>query len=262
MRDRIRPLVSLRPGQLPCLGLLLALGLASGAQAWKDAPGGAMPIKQALEIVEIGDYFVVEGVVRKSGQMDLYTIEDDSGQMLIYIPEFLRREHGTPEDGERIRVSGKFDQKKLDRSTQGMRVSSLRRLGHSPGFQGEAVDPEHTTPRPTPSPPAARAAGEDATKQVFQGTATEDFKQRASVARRELEAARKELEQASQAYARALYDAGEPSKVDPAVAAREQAAEKRLKDARAQVEALVEEGRKSGVDADVIDLYEEMTLSR
>jgi K+-transporting ATPase c subunit len=97
---------------------------------------------------------------------------------------------------------------------------------------------------------------------VFRSTATEDFKYRAQAAREALESANKEKLEANQLYARALYEAGAPSAVDPAISARNAEAEQRVVEARDIIADLVEEGRADGVDKNLIDMWEEMNLGQ
>jgi uncharacterized protein YdeI (BOF family) len=244
--------------------VLLAVGLAQGAHAWRGGPGGVMQIKEALEIAEIGDYLVIEGIVDRRLQKngELFMIHDDSGSMPVAIPEYLRREKGTPVAGERIRVSGKFDQKKLQRGKKGLRAVSLHRMGKESGHSGEAAPAAATTPTRTPSvPPAAPRTGE-ARPEVFRATTTEDFKVRAQAARESLDSAKAEQMAANQVYAKALYAVGTPSAVDPAIAARNEAAEARVLEARDLIAELAAEGRADGVDKNVIDMWEEMNLGQ
>jgi len=244
------------------LAALGAGGLTLAAHAWKGGPGGVMPIKEAVEMAEIGDYFVLEGIVDRRMQKngELFMIHDDSGSMLVAIPEYLRREKGVPVAGERIRVSGKFDQKKLQRNKQGLRVVSLHRMGKPKGHVGDAPPTSAATPAPTRSVPPAAPRTAESQPGVYHPTATEDFKVRAQTAREALESAKKEQESANQAYAKALFEAGSPSAVDPKISGRNDAAEQRVRDARDLIAELVEEGRADGVDKNVIDMWERMHL--
>jgi hypothetical protein len=80
-------------------------------------------------------------------------------------------------------------------------------------------------------------------------------------ARREWLESAAELETASTAYARALYAAGETGTVDPAIVARNDAAEDRVAAASERIPQLVEEARREGVSEDVLRLYIQMTSS-
>lgn len=248
----------------PTLSLVVVLlcGIALGAHAWKGGPGGVMSIKEALEIAEIGDYLVVEGIVdsRLVKNNELFMIHDDTGSMVVVIPEYLRRDKGTPVAGERIRVSGKFDRKKLQRDKQGLRAVSLHRLGQPTGHAGEAPDASATTPVPTRSVPPAAPKASDSRPSVYRPTATEGFKVLAQAAREALDSAKKEQMAANQAYAKALYASGSPSAVDAAITARNEAAEQRVLGARDRIADLIDQGHAEGVDKNVLDMYEQMTL--
>jgi uncharacterized protein YdeI (BOF family) len=244
------------------IGMIVGLTLltsALAASAWKGGPGGAMPIAEAMSQAESGDYFVVEGVVIDTKSKELYRIRDDSGTMLIRIPDFVRRESGVPKKNEKIRVSGRFDSKKLDSSTQGMRVQQLYRLGLVSGAQGAASSAGTTRPvtptptlTPTPTPPAAPSTG-TTKKQVLQPTAGRELVEQIGAARRELAAARDELREANVAYGRALHAAGDHGSMDSAIAEREVQAEQRVRDAEKSLEPLFEKARAAGVPDSLID---------
>jgi uncharacterized protein YdeI (BOF family) len=235
------------------LVVLLLLSMALGANAWKGGPGGAIPIAEAMAQADKGDYFVVEGVVVDTKSKELYRIRDDSGTMLVRIPEFLRRENGAPKKNERIRVSGKFDNKPLDASVRGMRVQQLHRMGLVSGGAGDALGADAEPPvTTTVTPPAAPSAG-TTTKNVHQPSVGAELVDQIQAANGELRAAREALREANVAYGRALKDAGEHGSMDPAVAEREIHAEQRVRDAEKALAPLLEQARESGVPESLID---------
>jgi uncharacterized protein YdeI (BOF family) len=127
------------------------------AHAWPAITGGGTPIAEAQQNADTGDYFSIEGMVVSNSQNRVFTIRDDSGEMLVVIPEYLTREKGVPDNNERVRVSGKYDTKKLDSSVKGMRVTRLDRFGSDAGVTG-ASTPRARSLAPAPSaatPPAA-----------------------------------------------------------------------------------------------------------
>jgi hypothetical protein len=71
-----------------------------------------VPIAKVLELAEEADRFTVEGqvtdILTGQGQNQVYKLSDDSGEIFVMIPNFLEREHGAPEQWERIRVSGEY----------------------------------------------------------------------------------------------------------------------------------------------------------
>jgi len=258
--DRIR---SLRTIAVTLLALWPAV-----AVAWQAPPAGVVPITEARERADIGDYLVLEGVVVERNTDGLFEIRDDTGSMLIVIPEFITRDEGTPEKTERIRVAGKYDHAKLDRSVQGLRVMTLWRGEKVTGGRNpeRAAEPPTAGVTPAPTPPAAAIGGRDAAaggsgETVYRATAAPEMVDRLAAARQEWLAAVAELEEASGAYARALYTAGEDGRVDPAVAARNEAAEERLHAASARIPSLVEEARQAGVSERVLSLYVRMTTA-
>jgi len=238
------------------LALLLGiLTLAPAADAWRPGPDGTIPIADAWEIVETGDFFVIEGVVIEVKGKKLFRVQDDSGEMLVLIPEFLRRDKGTPKRNERIRVSGKFDRKKLDTGTQGMRAQQLHRLGVDSGHQGEKRAEPRPIPRTaTPAAPRPHAAE----PKVVQPTVSQDLVTKLGEKRRQYDAAKKEVEDAQVAYGRALRQAGSSGEVDPSVRQRTERAEQRLVEIRGEIAPLVEEAEQAGVPESTLRRYEEL----
>lgn len=252
------------------LGMLAVLFTIapSTALAWKAPPAGVISIAQVREQAQTGDYLVVEGTVIERKGKHLFQIEDESGSMWVAIPDFVRRDEGTPEHTERIRVAGKYDHKKLDKSFQGVRVMTLWRGKKQSGGRGEArgaATPSDESPRAKAETPPAAAAGtgsDGATSgkpMVIRPSAGSEFVEQASAARQEWLAALAELEEASTAYGRALYEAGEDGSVDRAVVDRNEAAEARVARSTENIRALVEQARRDGVPEDVLRLYVQIT---
>ena len=90
-------------------------------------------IAKVLEVAEASDHFTVEGQVTEiftgEGQNQVYKLSDGSGEIFVMIPNFLEREHGAPEQWERIRISGEYAHALGNRDVWGIRVSELERLG-------------------------------------------------------------------------------------------------------------------------------------
>ena len=244
------------------IGVLIALSLllldARPAVAQLGGIMGVGTIAHAQEQAVIGDYFAIEGTVTKSRSRGLYTVQDESGEMLVLIPEFITREVGVPELYEKIRVSGKFDRKKLDHGIQGMRVARLERLGKNLG--GRGATSEVSIPEPS-APPAARSV-EDNNAELIVPVLSEELKRRLSAQRMAFDAANEEVEEASGDYAKALYQAGENGEVSRDVQERMARAEAHRDDIAKTIPPLVEEARKAGVAPELLKMYENMTIDR
>lgn len=280
----------------------LALALIPlGADAWNAPPAGPIPIAEVRERAETGDYMVIEGIVIGSKNGTYFEIEDATGRMLVAIPDYLIRKEGEPADDELIRVAGKYDRGKLDKSVEGLRVMTLWRGEANMGARGKAAAPAaasdtkakaETDAKPSTAaseksgaakqgaekpaeksagttaaaaPPAAadsaKPTGQSASKEpnIYRPTGDAETVEKLARARREWLVATAALEEASSAYARALYAAGDGGQVDPALEARNDAAEDRVAAASRRIPPLVEEARRAGVSEDVLRLYIQMT---
>jgi len=240
--------------------ILIAATLPLTAAAWRSPPAGVVPIAEVREHAEIGDYMVVEGVVLDRTRDGIFEIEDGTGRMLILIPDFVTRAEGVPEKSEHIRVAGKYDDAKLDESVQGIHVMTLWRGRKVSGARGRTPK---TAPATSPAPTAGRvppaAASHREGDEVHRPTASPEMVQKLSAARREWLAAIAELEAASTAYGRALFEAGKDGVVDPKIVERNDTAERRVARASERIPVLVEEARRAGVSEDVLRLYVQMT---
>ena len=116
--------------------LALAIGLPAAGWAWKGDIGTPIPIAEVHEKAESGDYVVVEGVVVdvRSGQgsLRLATIEDDTGRVIIALPNHLLRDVKTTPGRtplyQRVRVAGNWDHKYMDDGTWGIRASAIEQV--------------------------------------------------------------------------------------------------------------------------------------
>jgi len=237
--------------------LLLAAAVgalvAAPASAWKGwLESQVIPIARAQDHAASGDRFAIEGIVINSKDDRVFLVRDDSGEMYVVIPDFLKREHGIPGKHERIRVAGRYDHKHLEPAITGMRVQDMERLGRAGATQGSApAGAAEAAPAPTravadPAAPAPNAS-------AHAPSTPDEWKNRLAGARQELLAAEKELDAANAAYARELRDA--PADVDPAVAANLERVEARVLRARQALPGLVEEARNAGVSPELLDLY-------
>jgi hypothetical protein len=251
---------------LGALALLLALE-GGVAFAWEnDLSGSVTTIEQALERgVERGDYFVIEGIVQRKRSKRFFTVHDDTGEMIVYIPEYMTREHGTPELHERIRVGGRYDQKRLDPKTKGIVVMDLVRLGKGHGHSGAEVMGKGEAGASKPPAAIGRGTDDSATSdhvlsegEMIKPSVSPEWLERLGGARQQLLEARYEYEEVSVAYARALHAAGTPDKVDPQLAARYRKAEDSYAARQKAMPALVEEARQAGVSGETLRLYEQL----
>jgi hypothetical protein len=251
---------------LGVLALLVALEGAV-ALAWEDDLSGSVwTIEKALERgVERGDYFVIEGIVERKRSKRFFIVNDDTGEMIVYIPEYMTREKGTPELNERIRVGGRYDQKRLDPKTKGIVAMDLVRLGKGQGYSGKEVMGQ--SGRSATESPAAIAGGQGSSGasdhvlspgEMIEPSVGPEWLERLGGARQQLLEARYEYEEVSVEYARALHTAGTPDKVDPALAKRYRAAEDRYEARQKAIPPLVEQARKAGVSDQTLRLYEKL----
>jgi hypothetical protein len=139
---------------------------------------------------------------------------------------------------------------------------TLWRDGKVTGGRGEgsATGARAPTAKPKASatPPASPATNK-ASGSVIRPTASAEFVEKASAARKAWNVAIAELEEASGAYARALHQAGDDAQVDAAIRERNEAAEADVARAGKQIQTVVDEARRSGVSDDVMRLYIQMT---
>jgi len=118
------------------LACLLVLGILCPlpAAAWKGAlEGGVRTIAEVREKAESGDHVVVQGKVIDvrggHGELLIVELEDETGTVMVAVPEHLRRElDADPEVGRRARVAGKWDHKYMDSDEWGIRAQKVERL--------------------------------------------------------------------------------------------------------------------------------------
>ena len=210
-----------------------------------------------------GEFVTVTGFVVSVSEKKLFTLEDASGeQILAVIPDFLQRTAGTPEVGETIRVSGKYDHRTLldeeksheaerDRNW-GIRVATMERKIPSSG-RNPTPDPAltHADKAPGASPAAPATAVTIATPDTG-----EDLKNRLIAARKHVLKAKQALGDAKAETARGIYRnvAGAEK---ASLAANQTRAQQEYDAAVDAIEPLVEEARSSGMDPKMLELYGE-----
>jgi hypothetical protein len=244
------------------LGLSLVTLLASSTQA---APpiGGAWSVEQIRSSAAEGDMVTLKGRVVSISNKRFFTLEDTAGgQIIADIPQYLRRDLGTPEKGETIGVRGKYDHKKhLDgekaatsdpQKTWGIRVSALDRKIETSGRNPQAPDSGAVKPAATSS--SAPAAPVTAVTIATPNTPA-DLKARLTAARRKALVARDELGDANQSHARGLYKKLNGAEMT-GLEANQKRAQGNYDEAISAIKPLVDEARESGLDPKMIELYE------
>ncbi len=255
-----------RAALLALVTTLISPLMSEPARAWKgEAAGYVVSIAEIREKGEMGDRVTIEATIVRVKKNRLYDVRDATGEMVVLIPEHVRRESGTPKRNQIVRLSGAFDREKLGKSIEGIRVQSLEILGNDTSAAGPAADPvESADPGPAR---IERSAGSSAsegasTATVVQPDFGDEWVRRLREARQASDAAARESEEASAEYARALHRAGTPDAVDPAIRDREARARVHNAQARAEVARLVAEARAEGLSEDILRLYEQATLGR
>ena len=111
--------------------------VALPGSAWKGASTGLVhSIAEVQERAESGDRVWVEGrivdVTTGSGSRRIATLEDDTGRLLVRVPEHLIRnfqdEGARPRRGSRVRVGGKWTHAYLNRDIWGIHAQEVELL--------------------------------------------------------------------------------------------------------------------------------------
>jgi hypothetical protein len=129
------------------LGFVPIAVIAVAAFAWD---GELAPLVQPISVVqekaESGDFVVVEGKVSDvrtgNGSSTIVIFTDGSGTVPLDVPSHLLRDLAgatpqggagpegiTPKIGAKARVGGKWDHKRMDNDTWGIRVQRVEPLG-------------------------------------------------------------------------------------------------------------------------------------
>jgi hypothetical protein len=119
------------------LAALLLLAAVIPAHAWKSESARAVvTIAEVIEKAEEGDYLTIEGEIREvrsgPGSLRIAVVEDETGEVLVAVAEYLRRElEATPGEspvGVRVRVSGEWEHGYLKQELWVIRASAVERL--------------------------------------------------------------------------------------------------------------------------------------
>ena len=114
----------------------IALAIAAPATAWKgQLEAEVQPIAQVNEKAQSGDRVVVQGHITEvtvgSGSRHIVTLEDDTGSVLVRVPEHLIRhlaEGRDPEVGSHVRVAGEWAHAYLDQEIWGIHAQDAERV--------------------------------------------------------------------------------------------------------------------------------------
>ena len=137
----------MKPFHLSILVLAIAaLALSGPALAWKGGIAqGIQPIDEVLERAESGDFVSVQGEVRHvrtgNGGVIVVTLEDDTGEVYLVVPNHLRRAFGggkatggsgpggiRPQVGRKVMVMGKWGHAPMSSTKWGIRVQKAERI--------------------------------------------------------------------------------------------------------------------------------------
>jgi aspartyl-tRNA synthetase len=119
------------------VSLALLVALLIPTLAWKGgSSGSATPIAEVLEKAESGDVVTVDGWVADSttgsGSLLIVTLQDESGQVLVAVPDSLIRKidarTGEAAGGQRYRVTGRWDHQQMNTDTWGIHAQQIDRL--------------------------------------------------------------------------------------------------------------------------------------
>lgn len=251
--------------------LLLSAGLAAGAAAEDQRPsrlGQPSTIESIRESALVGDFVTVQGEVVGSTSKRLFELQDDSGTVLVVIPDHVQRDLGTPKKSETVRVFGRWDhdpskaperaeaqtEGRKAESTWGIRVQRLER-----NLSSSSRNPIHSLideePLPTRKPASSTPAAIETEVQVHDPQIEAEFKQRLATAKDKVIAAQKAYDDASGDYARALHRGVEGAELET-LELRRTNARSAFADAAAAIPPLTAEARESGIDESLIQIYE------
>ena len=122
--------------RIALLVAIACLSLGAPSAAWTGERGsGVRPIAEVNAHAESGDHVMVEGkitnVTTGSGSRFVVTLEDETGSVLVRVPEHLLRKLNDgrqPEVGRRVRVSGEWGHAYLDTDGWGIHAQDAMRI--------------------------------------------------------------------------------------------------------------------------------------
>lgn len=253
------------------LAALMLFGFVATATAWQGRlEKSVVTISQAQQLAEKGDHFVIEGEITtyvRTGVDNVFVLNDGTGEMMIRIPDFVRREHGLPDGGEIVRVAGQYDYETLNRELWGLQVQQMERNLETPRKSNAQPPAAPTTREEAPlairdggplEPQAKESWGSQS--QSITPAADREIIEKLRAARQNLLAARRDLMTVNVEYARAFDKVEKTSDVDADLRGRLAEAEARETDARKAVAPLIIEAERAGVSSKVLEIYKRGTL--
>jgi len=245
------------------LAALMFFGFVATATAWQGRlEKSVVTISQAQQLAEKGDHFVIEGEITtivRTGVDNVFMLNDGTGEMMIRIPDFVRREHGLPDGGEIVRVAGQYDYETLNRELWGLQVQQMERNLVTPRKSIAQPPVAPTTRHGGPLEPQAKESW-GSQSQSITPAADREIIEKLRAARQNLLSARRDLMTVNVEYARAFDKVEKTSDVDADLRGRLAEAEARETDARKAVAPLIIEAERAGVSSKLIEIYKRGTL--
>lgn len=245
------------------LAALMLFGFVATATAWQGRlEKSVVTISQAQQMAEKGDHFVIEGEITtyvRTGVDNVFVLNDGTGEMMIRIPDFVRREHGLPDGGEIVRVAGQYDYETLNRELWGLQVQQMERNLVTPRKSIVQPPVTPTTRDGGPLEPQAKQSW-GSQSQSITPAADREIIEKLRAARQNLLSARRDLMTVNVEYARAFDKVEKTSDVDADLRGRLAEAEARETDARKAVAPLIIEAERAGVSSKLLELYKRGTL--
>jgi uncharacterized protein YdeI (BOF family) len=245
------------------LAALMIFGFVATATAWQGRlEKSVVTISQAQQLAEKGDHFVIEGEITtyvRTGVDNVFVLNDGTGEMMIRIPDFVRREHGLPDGGEIVRVAGQYDYETLNRELWGLQVQQMERNLETPRKSIAQPPAALPTGDAAPAEPQAKESW-GSQSQSITPAADREIIEKLRAARQNLLAARRDLMTVNVEYARAFDKVEKTSDVDADLRGRLAEAEARERDARKAVAPLIIEAERAGVSSKVLEIYKRGTL--
>lgn len=245
------------------LAALTLFSFVAAATAWQGRlEKSVVTISQVQQLAEKGDHFVIEGEITtnvRTGVDNIFMLNDGTGEMMIRIPDFVRREHGLPDGGETVRVAGQYDYETLNRELWGLQVQKMERNLETPRKSNAQLPAALPTGDAAPAEPQAKQSW-GSQSQSITPTADREIIEKLRAARQQLLAVRGDLMAVNLEYARAFDKVEKTSDIDAGLRERLAQAEARETDARKAVAPLIIEAERAGVSSQLLELYKRGTL--
>ncbi len=245
------------------LAALMFFSFVAAATAWQGRlEKSVVSIAQAQQMAEKGDHFVIEGEITtnvRAGVDSVFVLNDGTGEMMIRIPDFVRREQGLPDGGEYVRVAGQYDYDTLNREAWSLVVRKMERNLEPPRKLHAPPPAALATGDAAPAEPQAKESW-GSQSQSITPAADREIIEELRAARQHLLAARRDLMTVNVEYARAFDKVEKPNDVDADLRDRLAEAEARETDARKAIAPLIVEAERAGVSSKLLEVYKRGTL--